>query len=283
MKNWNLVKAFVHVATTGSLTAAAKELGTAPSSVGRMIQSIEEEFGLVLFKRSPKGYILTDNGQHLLNHGVHALEAIQAFNKLGMQEQERGVSGKLCIALPELIASMLVIPALNNIVEKFPNLDLVFLTGNDVEKLSEREVDIAVRLVKPKEQTTVFVKAGSIQWGLYCSKLYYEQNLHHQNDSVINIIGWDSKQSHLTKLQSNTYFNAFSKREISASSMVAQVAAVNAGLGVGCLPNFASSGLIKIACEQLEQPVYIAYHEDFRRSEKIIVMVNRLKEIFGSL
>lgn len=280
MKNWNLVKAFVHVANTGSLTAAAEELGTAPSSVGRMIQCIEEEFGLILFKRSPKGYVLTDSGQHLLNHGVHALEAVNAFSKQGLQEQEHGVSGRLCIALPELIASVLVIPALKSFIEQYPNLELEFLVGNDVERLSEREVDIAVRLVKPSEQTTVFFKAGTIQWGLYAAKTYYEQKILHRSESVINIICWDSRHLHLSKLQSKEYFPSFAFREISASSMVSQVAAVTSGLGVGCIPDFASSGLKKIASEQIEQPIYVAYHEDFRKSEKIRIMANKLKEIF---
>ena len=63
--DWSLVQAFLAVAETGSLSAAARQLGASQPTVGRHIAAMQDQLGLELFTRTPKGLDLTDTGQAL--------------------------------------------------------------------------------------------------------------------------------------------------------------------------------------------------------------------------
>ena len=72
---------FLEVAQTGSLTAAAKTLHVAVSAISRQIARLEEELGVVLFDREPRGMRLTDAGRVVQQYGRRAFldaETLQA-------------------------------------------------------------------------------------------------------------------------------------------------------------------------------------------------------------
>ena len=48
--DWNRARAFLLTAETGSLSAAARALGTTQPTVGRQIAALERELGVVLFE-----------------------------------------------------------------------------------------------------------------------------------------------------------------------------------------------------------------------------------------
>ena len=55
MKNldfdWNKAKSFLVTAELGSYSAAAKALNLTQSTLGRQVQALEEQLGIVLFER----------------------------------------------------------------------------------------------------------------------------------------------------------------------------------------------------------------------------------------
>ncbi|MBG9386595.1 LysR family transcriptional regulator [Caenimonas aquaedulcis] len=63
-----VLKYFAEVALQGSVRKAAEKLHVAPSAVNRQILQVEEEFGVELFDRLPKGLQLNAAGERLLRH-----------------------------------------------------------------------------------------------------------------------------------------------------------------------------------------------------------------------
>ena len=59
---------FLSVAKHLSITAAAEDLGLAQPTLTKSIRSLEEELGVQLFQRLPRGVELTDFGRSLLRH-----------------------------------------------------------------------------------------------------------------------------------------------------------------------------------------------------------------------
>lgn len=56
----------IEIAKLGSISSAAKKLWIGPTSLSAVVRSIEQELGVKLFVRSPKGLALTEAGRELL-------------------------------------------------------------------------------------------------------------------------------------------------------------------------------------------------------------------------
>ncbi len=69
------VRTFVTVADEKHLTRAAKRLCTSQPAVSAHIKALEEELGVTLFQRTPKGMILTKEGESLQKHAEDILAA----------------------------------------------------------------------------------------------------------------------------------------------------------------------------------------------------------------
>jgi len=65
--NLDRLRSFIVVGRTGTLSAAAKELGTTQPNLGRQMTLLEKEVNLVLFVRHLRGLGLTKQGQEFLD------------------------------------------------------------------------------------------------------------------------------------------------------------------------------------------------------------------------
>ena len=66
--NFELYKVFYEVALSKSISKGAKNLMISQPAVTQSIQTLENELGGKLFIRTPKGVILTNEGQELFNY-----------------------------------------------------------------------------------------------------------------------------------------------------------------------------------------------------------------------
>jgi LysR family transcriptional regulator, benzoate and cis,cis-muconate-responsive activator of ben and cat genes len=74
---------FVAVAEEQHLTRAAKRLHVSQPPLTRQIQQLEDELGVQLFERSPKGMRLLPDGETLLTRAKQILDLVeQARNEL---------------------------------------------------------------------------------------------------------------------------------------------------------------------------------------------------------
>jgi len=92
------LKTFITVAEEGHLTRAAQRLNTSQPAVSAHIKNLEEELGLILFTRTPKGMRLTEEGSVLKIRAVEALSMIDTIrDQAGVLKEE--VSGTLRLGL----------------------------------------------------------------------------------------------------------------------------------------------------------------------------------------
>jgi len=64
----DLLRTFVRIVESGSLSAAAAQLGTTQPTVSRRLQALERLFGLQLLKRSTHRMTLTEDGERCFAH-----------------------------------------------------------------------------------------------------------------------------------------------------------------------------------------------------------------------
>lgn len=67
------LKIFVDVARSHSMNTAAEKNFTTPQNLSKIIRRMEDEIGIVLFSRSKKGSILTEEGERYYKHIIEVL------------------------------------------------------------------------------------------------------------------------------------------------------------------------------------------------------------------
>jgi len=137
---------FAVVADLGSLSKAAKAVGTAQSLVSRHIAQLEEEWRDRLFLRTGRGVVLTDFGrqvrpevQLLLDQAARLQSAVQ--NAAGVQ------TGTVHIGLLPSLSRTLIAPLFRDMRQRAPAVRLRFFegfSGQLDEQLQSGRLDVAV-------------------------------------------------------------------------------------------------------------------------------------------
>jgi len=138
----NALRAFEAAARHLNFSRAADELSVTPGAVSQQIQNLEDYVGAPLFKRTPKGLLLTDAAQT-------ALPALrEAFDRLSEAASmlTAAVDGRrLTLTAAPSFAAKWLVPRLGRFEELHPQVDVWLSAGLDIVDLSAGEVDVAIR------------------------------------------------------------------------------------------------------------------------------------------
>ena len=130
----------------GSIRAAAESLHVASSAVNRQLLQLEEEIGLPLFERLPRGIRPTAAGELLLGHVRRwQREAIALDHQL--KRLTGGVRGTLRIAAAESITEEVLPRALRELQSRFPLIEYSVISGDNktiTGGLFTKEVDVVI-------------------------------------------------------------------------------------------------------------------------------------------
>ncbi|MCB4379252.1 LysR family transcriptional regulator, partial [Synechococcus sp. MU1644] len=78
LPHWDDLRLFLAVARAETLSAAAKDVRKDAATLGRRVARLERDLDVVLFRKSPQGYALTDAGAQLLERAETAETAMRA-------------------------------------------------------------------------------------------------------------------------------------------------------------------------------------------------------------
>ena len=138
----NALRAFEAAARHLNFSRAADELSVTPGAVSQQIQNLEDYVGAALFKRTPKGLLLTDAAQT-------ALPALrEAFDRLAEAASllTAAVDGRrLTITAAPSFAAKWLVPRLGDFEESHPQVDVWLSAGIELVDLAAGEVDVAIR------------------------------------------------------------------------------------------------------------------------------------------
>ena len=138
----NALRAFEAAARHLNFSRAADELSVTPGAVSQQIQNLEDYVGAALFKRTPKGLLLTDAAQT-------ALPALrEAFDRLAEAASllTAAVDGRrLTLTAPPSFAAKWLVPRLGAFEQAHPQVDLWLSAAIELVDLAAGEVDVAIR------------------------------------------------------------------------------------------------------------------------------------------
>ncbi|CAN7350973.1 LysR substrate-binding domain-containing protein [Variovorax sp. LjRoot178] len=135
---------FVHVVELGSFTRAAADLRMVQSALSQQIARLEGELNARLLTRSAHGVSPTEAGLAFFREAQltvrHAEQAVRAA-------QDARLSGTVSIGLPPTVASVLGVPLLRAMRERYPEVRVHLvesLSGYLANLLNARQLDLAV-------------------------------------------------------------------------------------------------------------------------------------------
>ena len=130
------LRSFVAVIEQGSVSAAARKLGSTPSSVSSHIKALEDEFGILLFERSHAGVAPTAAGRSLAPYARRALEAAREFASEAASRQER-IAGPLHLACSVSDESFALSKVVTKISAAYPDIRLSLSRGESAQIIEQ--------------------------------------------------------------------------------------------------------------------------------------------------
>jgi DNA-binding transcriptional LysR family regulator len=239
--DWDDLRFFLAVARAGRLTLAARRLEADHTTVSRRISSLEKALQAKLFERNPQGYSLTEQGERLLGlaEGMET-QALAVASQVG--GADLALSGTVRIGAPDGIGTYFLAPELGALAERHPDLTLQLVALPRTFSLSKREADIAITLEQPTEGRLVSRKLTDYRLRLYASKDYLAR---HGSIADLPDLAGKTLVTYVADLIYSPvldYFSGLEKytaRRYECASVVAQLEAVRAGVGVGILHDYA--------------------------------------------
>ncbi len=138
----NAVKLFVQAAEAGSISEAARRTGIPLPTFSRQLRKLEDDLGMRLLERGPRGLVLTPAGNQLVSDAQPSLASLaQAEQRL---HDSSGVAGRLRLSMPpHLDALWKLFSAFRH---QYPAVTFdVFVTDRRVDLVADG-IDVALRI-----------------------------------------------------------------------------------------------------------------------------------------
>ena len=159
--DWTLVRSFLAVLDAGSLLGAARMLGAQQPTLSRQVAQLEAQLGAPLFERTGRGVVPTALALSITDAARQMAAGADALG-LSLAGRRSMAGGTVRITTSEVAAVWLLPPVLAALQEAEPDIQVELVASNALSNLLRREADIAVRMVRPVQQSLVARKLGDI-------------------------------------------------------------------------------------------------------------------------
>jgi len=163
--------AFSETAKRGGFAAAARELGTGPSTLAKAVARLEASLGLRLFHRTTRQVTLTGDGERLFERCQRVLAELDEMQSeaAGARAEPRGT---LRIDMPIVFGRKVVLPVLARLLERHPELSIDARLSDAYADLVKDRLDLAIRAGDLTDSTLVARRFASQQLVLVAAPSY---------------------------------------------------------------------------------------------------------------
>ena len=242
--NWDDLRFFLELARLKRLSHVGRALGVDHTTVARRIEQLEHALRCRLFESSADGYALTDAGNRLLAH-AEAIESDIGVLREDAKVQGARVSGTVRIGTPEGFGTVFLTPRLARLVDEHPDLNVELLTLPRFPSLAAHEADIIVTLDPPRHGRYIASRLTDYTYGLFASRAYLARHgpIRARPDlSKHQFTGYMDKEIMSPQLRFLDDLPSEGRLRMASSGMLAQVAAVRSGMGLGVLAHYLVPG-----------------------------------------
>lgn len=287
--DWNRVHAFLVTAQEGSLSKAARALGSTQSTLSRQVSGLEKELNVSLFERVGKGLELTPSGMELLEHARVMGDAAMRLS-LTASGQSTAIEGNVCISTSKIMAAYMMPGIVKKLRQKAPGIKIELLATDEESDLKRREADIAIRAFRPKQPSLITRRLSKVSAPLYIAKSYFDE-LGRPSSleafSKANFIGLGNDDFFLQLLNSRGMNLTTENFTLSSEDRLVQLELIKHGLGIGIMPKEigdkdASLMPVLTQLEPFEAEMWLVTHRELRTSRRIKLVFDLIVSEFDS-
>jgi DNA-binding transcriptional LysR family regulator len=281
---------FKTVVETGSITAAADQLGQTVSGVSRALSRLEQKLDTTLLRRTTRRLELTDEGRHFLTQVRAILASVdEAEEQLAIRRQRP--AGRLRVNAAPSFMYHVVVPLVGAFRKQYPGIMLELDTNDRFIDLLEQRTDVAIRIGELRDSTLHARPLGQSHVSILASPAYLQT--HGTPASVSDLqrhtlIGF-SQLDHLNHwpLPNERGTSLHVTPDISASSGMTILALALEGQGIVCLADYMTQSareeglLVPIMGEQTQatfQTINAVYYRNTQLSLRIALFLDFIAE-----
>jgi DNA-binding transcriptional LysR family regulator len=277
---------FLAVARSGRVSAAARRLGVEHTTIARRIAALENTLGVSLFYRTPRGYLLTPEGQNVVAT-AEAMERAAIAVEARAREKSATLAGRVRIAMPPEYGSHWLAPELPEFRAIHPQIHLQILVGTRQRDLSRGEAELAIQPRRPTQTGMIAVRLGRVSVGLYVAKTLFSgrRRLRIRGPADVRDLALLTYSAPFQMLQEAKWFQpilASATIALESNSTHALLAAARAGAGVAVLPRFLArqhDDLVAVSEDVAAHDLMLITHPEVRRDPKVSATADFLKQL----
>lgn len=287
------MQAFIAVVDTGSITAAAAQLGQTISAVSRTLRRLEEKLETTLLRRTTRRLELTEEGKAFLERARQIVVSVEETEEL-MSMRRNQPAGRLRVDAASSFMLHVIVPLVAGYRERYPQVELELNNNEGIIDLLERRTDVAIRIGPLRDSTLHATPIGSSRIRVLASPAYIEA--HGVPEGVADLarhvlLGFNQPESlnDWPVLDGNGQILHVQPAVYAASGETLRHLALN-GTGIVCLSDFMTrqdvwaGRLVQLFQEQtleVRQPVNAVFYRNTGLSSRIRSFIDYVIERLG--
>lgn len=293
MNKLSEMHSFVAVVDAGSISEAARRMGTAKSVVSQRIQNLEKRLGGSLLERG-RHTRLTESGGIFYRHCIGILADVEAAESAVLISQAT-VRGSLRVAAPMAFGTRYLSPILSSFAKHYPELELDVEFDDRRVNLQEEGFDVAVRIGELPDSSLV-AKAITPNRHVICASPDY-LSVHgtpltpQELTNHFAMLYVNREPNGMWSLPVNNALSSFRVRCRMRTNCGHQLMeAAKAGLGLAILPTFlAAQPIVDGELIEVLEPyaprggnISVVYRQSQKNSSKLLALSSFLGEKIGN-
>lgn len=297
MDRFRTIDSFVRVATAGSFSAAAKQLGLSRALVSLHITDLEKRLGVRLLNRTTRSLTLTEAGTSYLEFCRRLLVEMSEQESFIAQRQKEP-RGTLKVAAPKSFGTLHLSDAVVSFSTQYPGIQVSLILEDysfRAYDFVDQGLDVAVRLGDLPDSTLIARKIAALQWVVCAAPAYLAE---HEPPKTPADLGKHNCLAHVNLDPNDRTWRLHDADHVisvkiggtfsSNSALVLRKAAL-AGLGIGYLPLYCidedlkAGALLRLLPDYSppQRPIYVVYPPGAAIPERVRSFVDFLTQWFG--
>jgi DNA-binding transcriptional LysR family regulator len=295
MDYFQAVQAFLRIVETGSFVKAAAQLDVHPNAVTKLIQALESHLRVKLLNRTTRTVTLTPEGSAYHTRMSRVLDQwLEAESDMAVSRSRP--SGRVRVDMGTTIATLLVIPALRDFHERYPDIQIDIGASDRTADLASESIDCVIRGGHLPDSAMIARGLGSLEFVTCATPAYlaahgtpnHPAELEEGHTLVRYFFPGTGKQNRLALIRADEQVAVEGRHFVAVNDSNAYLAAGLAGLGVihtlrfMAQPHIDMGTLVPVLTQwsAAPNPLSVVYMPNRHLSARVRVFVEWLVEVF---